>query len=615
MMTLSVSGFAAGLQTDALNLCPTGLAATKAGALVAALEADGNTLILKSTTFGELWTLQTRWEDAHNATLWRGFSGEMRLFFNRGGDIYMSVCPNPDMDLENWSTPVFLANGLCSSAPIALRGGAVLLPVYLSDNDCPGVLFSIDRGDNWVVNPSAIQIPEKIHNRQQEPILVPYRNGRILMLCRAAGYQWRWGAVSRDFGRSWNTPDKFIYSPDTPMSVTVLPGGRWLCIKNGRLDEELHYTPSRLVAYLSEDEGETWYGDLMLDKRADAVSPCVCAPGDGNIYILYVYKPLDGHCCEINCVRTSEVEISNAAASRNVEPARKYQVMASNAAQAKFRKEVSPYQRANGKPSGAPIAVASYNIEYRNPGEKVPWASRLPYINEIFRTHNFDVVGVQEPYRPEYDDLCRTLGDAWGSIFACTNLENDDFSNSIFYRKERMELMDNGIFWYTEMPGMKKGFGGSSSRLCIWAKMKDKTSGNIFFIFNSHFDFVSYEAMMTSSRLLISKVREIAGGYPAICTGDYNSADDNPAMKLLAGGPYLQDSMTAARKAVNPEMTTMGRYNIPEKIARSGYHIDHIFFTPGLSRVDRWEILCEQHCGLWGASDHNPIKIQWQILK
>ena len=73
--------------------------------------------------------------------------------------------------------------------------------------------------------------------------------------------------------------------------------------------------------------------------------------------------------------------------------------------------------------------------------------------------------------------------------------------------------------------------------------------------------------------------------------------------------------MTGAKKAVNPEMSTMGRCNPPEKIARNSYHIDHIYYTPGLSRVDTWKILSEQHKGIWGASDHNPIKIQWQILK
>ena len=176
----------------------------------------------------------------------------------------------------------------------------------------------MDRGRSWMAKPSGITLEEKLHNQTQEPILVPYRNGRVAMLNRATGYQWRWKSVSKTFGQSWDTAEPFIYSPDTPMSVTVLPSGRWLAIKNGRLDQMLYYIPDRLIAYMSDDEGETWYGDLLIDDRRDAVSPCVCAPGDGYIYILYSYAPVIGAEREIRFVKTSEMEINGAAPSRNM---------------------------------------------------------------------------------------------------------------------------------------------------------------------------------------------------------------------------------------------------------------------------------------------------------
>ncbi|MGM9763031.1 MAG: endonuclease/exonuclease/phosphatase family protein [Candidatus Cryptobacteroides sp.] len=613
LLLLSVPGFGAVLKISADELRPSGLAATKGGVLVAALQADNSSILIKGNATADSWTQFMKLDGATDAVLWRGFAGELRLFYTHSGDICMRICPAPDSEPDVWTDAVVIAKGYCSSAPVALRNGAVLLPVFLSEKGSPGVLFSMDRADSWIALPAKADIPEKVRTQRPDPILLPYRNGKLLMLNRGTGYQWRWGSLSADFGRSWTPADKFIYSPDTPMSVSVLPGGKWLAVKNGRLDQELYYTPDRLIAYLSDDEGKSWYGDLIIDSRVDAVHPCVCAPGNGYIYLMYAYKPHNGQCSEVWCVRTSEMEINNAAATRNMEAANRFPV--ASATVDSYVKDIAPYMNTKGRPSGAPLTVATYNIEYRNPGEGAPWEERLKYVNELFRQHNFDVVGVQEPHRPEYDELCTALGDKWGGIFACTNLEKDDFSNSIFYRKERVELLDNGIFWYTEVPGKPRGFGGISSRLCIWAKFRDRTDGNVFFVFNSHFDFVSHEAMMTSARLLVSKVREIAGGYPALCTGDYNSPDANPAMRYLAEGPWLMDSMTRAKKSVNPKSDSRGRYRTRDNHPQNSNHIDHIFFTPGLSRVDSWEILSEPHCGLTAGSDHNPIKIQWQILK
>ena len=619
LMAIVSTADAAVIESDALECRSTGIAMSKGGVLFAAYSTEGGNKngvhIICSRNQGEDWENIKTFENASICVLWRGFSGEVRAFITIGDNIYVSVCADPDGSSSSWSEPEAIAKGYCTSAPVVLRNGAVLLPVYLHESDGPGVLFSMDRGRSWMAKPSGIKLEEKLHTRTQEPALVPYRNGRIAMLNRATGYQWRWMSVSKTFGQSWEAPQKFLYSPDTPMSVTMLPSGKWLAVKNGRLDQMLYYVPDRLIAYMSDDEGQTWYGDLLIDNRVDAINPCVCAPGNGYIYILYTYAPITGGKREIRFVKTSEMEINNAAPTRTMTAASNTTVVTCRSAQQKFDAEVAPYLSGKGKPSGEPLNVATFNIEYNHPKAKHPWEERLEYVDALFRAHQFDVVGVQEPFRPEYDDLCAKLGDSWGSIFACTNLEKNDFSNSIFWRKDRIEMLDNGLFWYTENPGATGGFGGASSRNCIWAMLRDKTTGNIFFIFNSHFDFISFEAQLVSARLLMSKVREIAGGYPVICTGDLNATDTNQACLFLAEGPFLKDSMTGAKKAVNPEMSTMGRCNPPDKIARNSYHIDHIYYTPGLSRVDTWEILSEEHEGLWGASDHNPIKIQWQILK
>ena len=44
---------------------------------------------------------------------------------------------------------------------------------------------------------------------------------------------------------------------------------------------------TNLTAMLSEDDGRTWKGTLLLDERNDAAYPDACESGNGFLYIVY----------------------------------------------------------------------------------------------------------------------------------------------------------------------------------------------------------------------------------------------------------------------------------------------------------------------------------------
>ncbi len=602
----------------ATNVRPTGLVVTQGGSLLLACEVTRETkdvILFSATSHDSEWLAVYTLERASDAVLWRGAQGEIRLFYTQDGFLMSRVCMQPDVDSRQWGAASVITRGHCCSPPVFLRNGALALSAYLEEDDSPGILVSMDRGSSWFTQPGRIHLEEKIHCRRPCPVLMPHRSGALSIYNGATGYQWKWRSVSRDFGRSWSLPQRYIYSPDQPLSMCVLRSGKWLLAKNGYLDQMLFYMPDKLVAYLSEDEGNTWFGNLVIDERMDCSSPCVTDAGDGSLYIAYAYHPFMAGKSEVYLARTSEIEINQAAAEEIAKVEDRRLILSCEDAVRLQKVETEKYASTKRKPDGEALVVATYNIEYENPGARYPWKKRLAYVKDLFDTHRFDVVGVQEPWRPEYLQLKEALQKDYSSIWACTNLDRDDFSNAIFYRRDRVELLEHDIFWYTENPGMKNGFGGTTSRLCIWGKFRDRKSGRVFFLFNSHFDFSNYETQLVSARLLARKVREIAGDCPAICTGDFNSTDENAACVFLSGGPFLKDSRTEAKRVINSKMSTSGLYRKPEDIPNNGYRIDHIYFTPGLSRIDSWEVLAEEHVGIWGGSDHNPIKVQWQILK
>lgn len=495
---------------------------------------------------------------------------------------------------------------------LRLRSGMLLRPIQ-QDSTTVGVEASMDRGRSWMPFGGSISIDQKVADGQNRPTLVPLRDGRITMLNQAHGYEWVYRSESSDFGGHWTEPRRMFYAPFTDYSLTVLPSGKWLLVKNGRLDQRLCYLPDGLYAYISDDEGLSWYGGMRLDARMDAVSPVACAPGNGSVYIAWAYAPEDGHAAEIRFSVTSEAEIGlstldvirdagkvSTIVDRNKEARSEYEL---------WQKEVTSPRKDWAR---KPIRVASFNIEYKHDDPKRPtWEQRLPYVDWVVREYGFDVIGVQEPFEPEYHDLEKLLGDEYDSIFACTNPDKPDFSNAIFWHRSRVEKLDDGTFWYTEYPGHKHGFGGGSSRLCIWAKFRDRETGKVFFHFNSHYDFLSNEAMLVSSRLLLRKIREIAGTSPVFCTGDFNCSDGNPALDWIEDSGFMVDAKKKAARAENAEYSSMRRYK--PVVEKNGYQLDHIYVTAGSTKVKYWKLIMDDYDGMLGGSDHMPIYIDWII--
>lgn len=495
--------------------------------------------------------------------------------------------------------------------PIRLRSGMLLRPVQGEGE--VRLEASMDRGMNWMPFGGKIEMDEKVKDGRNYPQLLQLRDGSLAMLTSAHGYNWRYRSISRDFGQSWSAPEPFFLCPWTPSALAVLPSGKWLLVKNGRIDQNLYYVPDGLYAYLSDDEGATWYGGMRVDSRTDVTNPEIDVPGNGSILITYSYAPEDGSAAETRRVTTGEAEIGFSTLTSAKSPSQVETIVDGNKeARAEYDKWYKAVTSAKGSWASKPIRVATFNIEYKHDDPKRPsWEERMPYVNWVIREYGFDVFGVQEPFEPQYLQLKEMLGDEYDSIFASTNLEKPDFSNSIFWKRSRVEKLDDGIFWYTENPGQRGGFGGASSRLCIWAKFRDKETGKIFFHFNSHYDFVSYEAMLVSSRLLVNKVREIAGTCPSFLTGDYNCSDGNPSLDWIENCGFLADAKKKAAKAENAEYSSMRRY--AKEVKKDGYQLDHIYFTVGKSKVKYWKLIMDEHDGMLGGSDHMPIFIDWII--
>ena len=221
--------------------------------------------------------------------LWTDPKGRLWLFFDQQlGNEQRKItnwfirCDDPDAAEPKWSEPVQFAEGCTLNKPTVLKNGDWLLPVSDWHKKTARVFASVDEGATWKERGS-LQFPNWEYD---EHMTVELRDGRLWMLARTNGQPHE--SFSADGGVTWSTPSQAatVQNVSSRFFLRRLRSGRILLVKNGSPAERL---PSRthLSAWLSEDEGQTWKGGLLLDERKAVSYPDGFESPDGLIHILY----------------------------------------------------------------------------------------------------------------------------------------------------------------------------------------------------------------------------------------------------------------------------------------------------------------------------------------
>lgn len=241
---------------------------------------------------------------------------------------------------------------------------------------------------------------------------------------------------------------------------------------------------------------------------------------------------------------------------------------------------------------GQTLRAGSYNLRYDNPADSLNnWQYRKNTVAGLLQFHDFEIFGTQEGLKHQLDQLQQLLPG-----YAYIGLGRDDGKNAgehsaIFYEKERFELLDKGDFWLGEDPSKPvKGWDAVLPRICSWGEFKDRTTGKVFFFFNAHFDHVGKVARKESARLILQKIKEIAGTDPTILTGDFNVDQQSASYAILNGGKLLHDAYDLTDLRYGAEGTYNG-FNINNQ---TDSRIDHVFVTDNFA-VEKHGILTDSY--------------------
>jgi endonuclease/exonuclease/phosphatase family metal-dependent hydrolase len=288
--------------------------------------------------------------------------------------------------------------------------------------------------------------------------------------------------------------------------------------------------------------------------------------------------------------------------------------------------------------------VMSFNIRYgeRSDGRRA-WPNRRPIVLRTIRDHDPDVLGLQEPTLAQWKDVAAAMP-GWlpfGVPGAGSNDGTTDPQGG-FVRAERFRILDEGMFWLSETPGVAGSVSWANdwgARACGWARLHDHRAHRDLVFACTHFD-TNAGTWLPSAKVLHGELDRVAGATPVVLVGDFNCAAGSDAHAYLRQTAGYRDAWIDAghrddgvvtyngftpwtRLPDDPgelqtwlESTSLpadifGHYPAHVRIHRN-YRIDWILLRGGLSAVSA-TIDCRNDRGLL-PSDHYPVvaKIEWR---
>lgn len=244
----------------------------------------------------------------------------------------------------------------------------------------------------------------------------------------------------------------------------------------------------------------------------------------------------------------------------------------------------------------AQMLVGTYNIRYKNDGDSTRgnvWSKRCQVIADQVNFMAPVVLGVQEALLVQLQDLQSELdGYEYIGVGRDDGKTGGEYA-AILYKTDQVRLLDHGDFWLNQSPDRPAlGWDAACIRICTWGKFTGQTATDdeAFYFFNLHMDHVGVTARRESAKLILKKIREIAGNLPVIVTGDFNVDQNDEIYGLFTGSGMLVDSYQVARQ----RFAENGTFNSFDTDLYTESRIDHVMVSPSI-RVDSYGILTNSY--------------------
>jgi endonuclease/exonuclease/phosphatase family metal-dependent hydrolase len=272
-------------------------------------------------------------------------------------------------------------------------------------------------------------------------------------------------------------------------------------------------------------------------------------------------------------------------------------------------------QRNSGGAAPGPLTegglrVVTHNVHYILLNEtegrwsRAGWDRRKPALDAAFKTLSPDIAAFQEmeSFAGGHESSVNLALD-WllaqnpgYSAAAVGDPAAFPSTQPILYRRDRLEVRDQGWFFFSETPEViySRTFNGSYPAFASWAILRDRASGRDVTVINLHFDFGSWENRRRSAELVAAEVRtRLAAGERVLLLGDVNARLGSPTHAILEGAGLRFLQVQGATVHFDRGLNLFGA-------------IDHVAIGPGVAAKGEPMVLRQSFGGIW-PSDHYPV--------
>jgi endonuclease/exonuclease/phosphatase family metal-dependent hydrolase len=256
------------------------------------------------------------------------------------------------------------------------------------------------------------------------------------------------------------------------------------------------------------------------------------------------------------------------------------------------------------------FTVITFNLRLNTPRDGAnAWPARADRAARALRDAGALLAGTQEGQYGMLLDLGTALPEyRWFGQGRRGGL-GDEFC-AIWYRHDRLELLESGDFALSERPEVlgSQDWGSDCPRICTWGLLRLHDAGSCpFLFFNTHLDHISREAREKGALLVWRHLQQERRrtGAPAILTGDFNDIPGSLPIRFLRGQAELEGERTDLQDAylaaeARPGATYHGFTGRTE-----GEPIDYILATPEVAVLDVQVLTGPVDGGF--PSDHFPV--------
>ena len=253
---------------------------------------------------------------------------------------------------------------------------------------------------------------------------------------------------------------------------------------------------------------------------------------------------------------------------------------------------------------GQSLRLITYNMRYdaASDGENA-WSHRKDMFVRQLLEQGPDIVGTQEglPHQIQYIDE-RLIEYSYVGI-GRDGIEKGGEYSALFYNESKLELLKSGTFWLSKTPVKSStGWDAALPRICTYGLFKEKMSGTILFVFNTHLDHVGVKARKKSLRVIEKMIAHLnPKEYPVVVMGDLNADPDDKIIRSFSKA-YTDTGFSAHEK----QLPAGGTFNAFDLNAPARHRIDYIFLDKENFVIDSYQILVEP-AGHSFLSDHFPV--------